>query len=145
MLDQWATSSGLSFDPGVIVEEIEDLLPVPLAHRAALARLTRFMNVADIDASKFSLPELEEAVATKKHVWDALSAAYKEAFPGEHIEKVGLARELVALLESTPDAPGADEIRDRFENLLTHLAAVLDAAKVEEDHDRSDDKVKRTV
>ncbi|MBT1634611.1 AAA family ATPase [Clavibacter michiganensis] len=145
MLDQWAASSGVTFDRGVIVEEIEDLLPLPLVHRAALAHLTRFVNVADIDASKFSLPVLEEAVASKNHIWDPLCAAYKEAFPGEHIEKVGLARELVSLLESTPDAPGAAEVRERFEHLLAHLAAVLDAAKVEEDHDRSDDKVKRTV
>lgn len=145
MLDQWATSSGLTFDRGVVVEEIEDLLPVPLAHRAALAHLTRFQNVADIDASKFSLPALEERVAAKTHVWDPLCAAYKEAFPGEHIEKVGLARELVSLLDSAPDVPGAAEVRERFDNLLKHLAAVLDAAKVEEDHDRSDDKVKRTV
>jgi len=145
MLDQWAASSGVTFDHGVLVEEIEDLLPVSLVHRAALAHLTRFMNVADIDASRFSLQALEKAVAARGHVWEPLCEAYKEAFPGEHIEKVGLARELVLLLESTPDAPGAAEVRERFKGLLTHLAAVLDAAKVEEDHDRSDDKVKRTV
>ncbi|MCJ1707855.1 AAA family ATPase [Microbacterium sp. VKM Ac-2923] len=145
MLDQWAKDSGLTFDRGVIVEEIEDLLPVPLVHRAALAHLTRFVNLAEINASKFPLAALEEAVAATHHVWEPLRAAYEDAFPGEHIEKVGLARELVALLESAPDTSGVPELRERFENLLTHLAAVLDAAKVEEDHDRSDDKVKRSV
>jgi predicted ATPase len=144
-LDGWASSSGLTFDPGVTVEEIEDLVPAALAHRAALAHLTRFVGVDEIDASPFSLAALEAAINEHGHVWDAVDAVYRSAFPGEHIEKVGFARELILLLEISPDAPGADSLRERFTSLLSQLSEVLDAASVEEEHNRSDDKVKRTV
>jgi hypothetical protein len=36
-------------------------------------------------------------------------------------------------------------LRERFGLLLSHLADVLDAAAIEEDQNRSDDKIKRTV
>lgn len=144
-LDKWATSSELAFDDGVVVEEIEDLIPTVLAHRAALSHLTRFVPVTEIDPMAFPLTGLEAAVKDHKHLWDALEATYRESFDGEHIEKVGLARELVLLLENSPDAPGADVLRLRFGRLLSHLASVLDAASVEEDQNRSDDKIKRTV
>lgn len=144
-LDQWAMSSGLEFDAGVEVEEIEDLVPAVLAHRAALAHLTRFLSVDEIDPAAFALQALEATIQQSGHIWDALDVTYRSSFPGEHIEKVGLARELVLLLEMTPDAPGADLLRERFGALLAHLAEVLDAAATEEDQNRSDDKVKRTV
>jgi len=144
-LDQWAASSGLAFDSGVAVEEIEDLIPTVLAHRAALAHLTRFLSVDEIDPTAFPLSVLEAAALRSEHLWDALDETYRSSFPGEHIEKVGFARELVSLLETAPDAPGADILRERFGMLLAHLAEVLDAAAIEEDQNRSDDKVKRTV
>lgn len=144
-LDVWAGASGFEFDEGITVEEIEDLIPVQLAHRAALSHLTRFVPLAEIDPAKFPLTALREAVAQSNHLWDALDSTYRSSFPGEHIEKVGLARELVLLLETTPDAPGADLLRERFSALLARLAGVLDAAAVEENQNRSDDKVKRTV
>ncbi len=144
-LDKWAVASGLAFDPGVQVEEIEDLIPVELAHRAALSHLTRFVPVADIDPAVFELSQLRSAVNQRGRVWDALDALYREAFPGEHMEKVGLARELLLLLEIAPQAPGADALRQRFASLLSHLSEVLDSASNEEDRNRSDDKVKRTV
>lgn len=144
-LDSWAESSGLTFDDGVRVEEIEDLVPLALVHRAALAHLTRFVAIDAIDASAFPLSTLEAAIRSQGSIWQALDSTYRSAFPGEHIEKVGLARELVLLLDSAPDAPGADALRQRFGKLLAHLASVLDAAAVEEDQNRSDDKVKRTV
>ncbi|NMO03286.1 AAA family ATPase [Gordonia sp. TBRC 11910] len=144
-LDQWATASGLEFDPGVNVLEIEDLIPLELAHRAALSHLTRFVGIADIDRTAFPLSSIETAVSEGKSVWDALDSAYRESFPGEHIEKVGLARELLLLLDTAPTVPGADALRHRFEKLLSHLSSVLDRAAVEENQSRSDDKVKRAV
>ena len=144
-LDEWAEVSGLDFDPGIKVEEIEDLIPAQIAHRAALAHLTRFVALDDIDPAKFQMTDLEAAVAKDGHLWNAVDELYRNSFPGEHIEKVGLARELVLLLEIAPETPGADLLRERFAALLAHLSEVLDAASVEEDRNRSDDKVKRTV
>jgi predicted ATPase len=144
-LDLWAASSGLEFDAGVVVEEIEDLIPTELAHRAALAHLTRFLSVDEIDPTAFAVSALEAAVAKTGHLWDALDETYRSSFPGEHIEKVGFSRELISLLETAPDAPGAEVLRERFGLLLSHLADVLDAAAIEEDQNRSDDKIKRTV
>ncbi|WP_181062765.1 ATP-dependent endonuclease [Pseudoclavibacter sp. RFBG4] len=143
-LDLWASGSGLNFD-GVVVTEIEDLIPISLVHRAALAHLTRFVPIDDIDPDNFPLADLESAVHAERSVWSALDSLYRDRFEGEHIEKVGLAREIVLLLGHSPDVDGADEMRERFGTLLVHLADVLDTAAVEEDQNRSDDKIKRTV
>ncbi|WP_157811226.1 hypothetical protein [Microbacterium lacus] len=103
------------------------------------------MNVEEIDPAAFTISKLQSTVGETGHVWDALDLAYRASFPGEHIEKVGLARELVLLLTTSPDAPGAEALRDRFGELLGYLAEVLDSAAVEEEQNRSDDKVKRTI
>ncbi|WPF82677.1 AAA family ATPase [Sanguibacter sp. 4.1] len=144
-LDQWALTSDLHFDDGVVVTEIEDLLPAAIVHRAALSHLSRFMPIEQIDASKFSLAKFKSALKSGTGLWDHLDDAYRKAFPGEHIEKVGLAREILLLLDTSPEAPGADELRERFGALLSHLAERLNSAAQVEDQNRSDDKVKRVV
>ncbi|MEU3473153.1 MULTISPECIES: AAA family ATPase [Rhodococcus] len=144
-LDLWFSASGLDAEGGVVVEEIEDLLPVSIVHRAALNHLARFKDLAEVDIDLFSEQALSTAVAEKKSIWGALEATYSTAFEGEHIEKVGLAREIVLLLDVKPDVAGADKLRTRFAVLLEHLGAALDTAEIEEEHSRSDDRVKRAI
>jgi predicted ATPase len=144
-LDLWAESAGLDFD-GVTVEEIEDLLPVPLVRDAALNFLARFVDLSGVDASDFTAASIRDALSTHEgRIWNALTAVYKECFPGEHIEKTGLAHEIVSLIELEPESIGAAELRERFGMLFRHLGEKLEIADNEEHARRSDDQVKRLV
>lgn len=145
-LDVWAASSGLAFEDGISVEEIEDLLPIEIAHRAALNYLARFEDLQMQDTESFAPESIRNNIAESGgRVWDALEEAYTSAFPDEHIEKVGLAREVVSLLAVSPETPGAETLRERFSALLGFLAERLDDASAEEDRNRSDDRLKRAV
>lgn len=144
-LDLWANDSGFDF-ADVTVHEVEDLLPVPIAHRAAINYLARFIEVGAETAASFSVESITaELTSTGGHLWDALSASYQRAFAGEHIEKVGLAREVVALVGANPDAEGVNDLHDRFSALLTHLSDVLASASAEEAQSRGNDRLERII
>lgn len=143
-LDVWAAESNL-FPENSKILEIEDLIPLVLAHRAALAHLSRFKKQEEIDIAAFSVDSLVKTSQETNSVWKAISSKYSEAFPEEHIEKVGFARELVLLLENSPEVDGAAILRERFASLLEHLSEILDSAATEEFNNRSDDKIKRSI
>lgn len=145
-LDEWAAQSGLAFDDDVNVQEIEDLLPIDIAHRAALNYLARFEDLQVQDAESFTPESIRTNLAEAGgRLWDALEGAYTQAFPEEHIEKAGLAREVVSLLSIAPETSGSETLRDRFKSLLKFLAERLDDASAEEARNRSDDRLKRAV
>lgn len=145
-MDQWALKSGLEFDDHVVVQEIEDLLPVPIAHRAALNFLARFVDLADIDTSTFNVAALRsELTRNGGRVWNAIDGCFRASFPGEHIEKAGLAREVVSLLDIDGQTEGSTELRERFSSLLALLAGMLEDAFEEEARNRTDDRLKRAV
>ncbi|MRJ77591.1 hypothetical protein GEV29_13680 [Aeromicrobium sp. SMF47] len=145
-LDLWAADSGLTFEPNVAVEEIEDLIPVEVAHRASLNYLARFDDLPGVDTSKFDPTTIRAELAGEGvGIWQALDAAYRKAFPDDHLEKAGLAREVVSLLAVEPGIIGGDELRERFRALLTHLAERLEVASDEEERSRTDDRLKRAI
>ncbi|EFQ82024.1 hypothetical protein HMPREF0063_12866 [Aeromicrobium marinum DSM 15272] len=145
-LDLWAADSGLEFEPNVTVEEIEDLLPVEVAHRASLNYLARFNDLGTVDTSKFTPATIRAGLeAEGVGIWDALDAAYRTAFTDDHLEKAGLAREVVSLLALEPDIEGGDDVRQRFGALLRHLAERLDLASDDEERSRTDDRLKRAI
>lgn len=145
-LDLWAADSGLEFEPNVAVEEIEDLIPVEVAHRASLNYLARFNDLSDVETSEFNPASIRaELEAEGVGMWTALDTAYRKAFPDDHLEKAGLAREVVSLLAIEPDVVGGDELRERFRALLSHLAERLEVASDEEDRSRTDDRLKRAI
>jgi len=145
-LDLWAQGENLNVEDNIEVVEIEDLLPIAIAHRASLNYLARF-NDLEADANKVFTTESISAQLNQKpgRIWDALVAAYTDAFPEEHIEKAGLAREVVALVGIDPDVEGAELLRRRFSALLSRLSEVLDDAFADEDRERTDDRLKRAV
>lgn len=146
MLDAWATSSELAFDEGVQVREIEDLVPLTLLHRATLNQLSRFQDLLTIDVSAFSVDAVKAQLeAAQGSSWDALEAAFNEAFPEEVLTKVGVAREVVSLINHAPHLAGCDELRERFAALLATLLERLQKATDEEHLNRSDDRFKRTL
>lgn len=145
-IDTWASSAQLELENGVSVVEIEDLLPLPLAQRAALNFLARFRDLESEVPNGFTVEAIAEGLGDAGgRVWKAVSTAFASAFPGEHLEKGGLAREVVTLIAIDQDAPGAEVMRKRFSALLAHLGGVLNAASAEEDHARTDDRLKRVV
>ncbi len=146
-LDLWAQTQELQLEPKVSVIEIEDLLPVAIAHRAALNYLARFTDLAEHPGVTLFTTEgiLSRLDQHEGRVWDSLADAYMTAFPEEHLEKAGLAREVVSLLSIEPEADGSDALRLRFSALLSYLAEVLDDAFDEEERSRTDDRLKRAV
>jgi predicted ATPase len=144
-LDAWATESGLETDWGTTPIEIEDLLPLAVARRAALNYLARFIDLTPATGHSFSLELIIEHVSASNNVWDGLSAAVQNVFPTEHLEKVGLAREVIKLMELSPDILGADELRRRFTLLLTALAERLQDAEDDESGERRNDKLARLI
>ena len=143
-LDTWAAGSGL-FSEGE-VEEIEDLVPVALARRAAINYVARFGELEGTAVEAFSTELIAAEVAKAGgRVWEGLTAAVAAAFPEEHLEKVGLAREVVELLGLNPDVEGAELLRQRFQSLLGVLSDGLLDAEAEETNERSDDRLYRAV
>ncbi|MGP0221460.1 hypothetical protein [Paenarthrobacter sp. NCHU4564] len=142
----WASSAGLVAEDGVVFSEIEDLVPIPLLREAALAYVERFLSPEEIDVNALSLDAVIKSVGTKNgNAWEGLSATYQTAFVGEHIEKVGLAREVIRRVAENPEDSQSVLFLDRFGQLTRHLAQTLRAAKQDEDQRRSDNKIKRLV
>jgi predicted ATPase len=140
-LDLWAQEANL---PNV--EEPEDLIPIAVAHHAALNYLSRFAELADVAGTAFSETAILSARnANGGHLWDALDATYKAAFPDEHLEKVGFAREVVNLINEDPQTAGADELRKHFGALLAHLGERLDKAAAQEAQSRGADRLTRIL
>jgi predicted ATPase len=140
-LDVWAQEANL---PNV--EEPEDLIPIAIARHAALNYLSRFADLTDDAGTAFSEAAIaDERGANGGHLWDALDATYKASFPGEHLEKVGFAREVVSLINENPDTAGADELRQHFGALLAHLGERLDKASAQEAQSRGADRLTRIL
>jgi hypothetical protein len=145
-LDVWAEGHELELEPGVRVEEIEDLLPLDIARRAALNHLARFVDISEVNPSTFTVEHISaELAANGGKIWEALTSAFGKTFPDEHLEKAGLAREVIGLLGIDGDVEGAELLRRRFSLLLTHLADMLEDALIEEERSRTDDRLKRAV
>lgn len=143
-LDTWAADSGL-FAAGA-VEEIEDLVPLALARRAAINYVARFGELERSAVESFSIDLITTEVAEAGgRVWEGLTAAATTAFPEEHLEKVGLAREVVELLGIDPNVEGAELLRQRFQSLLALLSDALFNAEAEEMNERSDDRLYRAI
>lgn len=144
-LDLWASESGLDFGP-IKVVEIEDLLPVSIVHRAAINYLSRFSVLNTEAVAQFTVEAITAASTSRGGcLWDSLHETYKLAFEGEHLEKVGLAREVVALITGDPQVEGADELRVRFGSLLRYLGEVLNMATAVEAQSRGNDRLERIV
>ncbi|OII21862.1 AAA family ATPase [Curtobacterium sp. MCBA15_013] len=145
-LDVWASGHDLDLADGLRVEEIEDLIPLEIARRAALNHLARFVDIDEIDPTRFTSELIAaELAGNDGKLWESLTAAFVKAFPDEHLEKAGLAREVIGLLSLKAEVEGADLLRRRFSVLLTRLAEMLDDALSEEERARTDDHLKRAV
>ena len=151
-LRSWADVTSLQTDDGVIVTELEDLIPVAVAVEATQ---NYAVKIAGLDRktikSKLTVEDVGIQLEIKKgSIFKALSHACVKIGDGFHIEKVGFAKEVVSILteksHSSPRRPnGCDALKKRFKLLLEHLAKCLRDARRLEDKRRSDNRLQRAV
>ncbi len=149
---QWTEGVRLTVDPSVTVEEPEDLIALPVAAAAARHYAEHAIGFDCDTTAKLTADTIQKGLTGAPHVWDATVAAFTLAFPGEHIEKVGFAREVVSVLHATTTDDGdsmlweaAEATRDNFRQLLGHLADLLHDARTAEDDAQQRDRVTRLV
>lgn len=141
VLSDWAQSQELRLGDGVKVEELEDLVPIPLAIEAACRYAQHLLNCDEKDLEAFKKTDISALI--KEHdgrLWDGLAAGFEAAFD-THIDKVGFAKELVGFLSDKRDAnprrpAGTPDLEHNFGALISHLAERLGAAKRKEDEAR---------
>ncbi|GAA1748587.1 AAA family ATPase [Aeromicrobium alkaliterrae] len=141
-LDKWAADR-----PDLEnVLEIENLLPLSVIRHAALNHLARFRPLSEADLSNFTDDLItQELEKTSGKIIPAVSAAYSQAFEDEHIDKMGLATEVVNLARIAPEAEGVPQLLSTFRALLAHLAELLDHAASEEARKRAEDRLEQTI
>jgi predicted ATPase len=149
-LGEWATAAQVKAADGVLVNEIEDLLSVPVVAEAARNYAKHLLSVTDEDSGGLSadlvLSKLDEA---NGKMWKAVELAFADTFDGGHIDKVGFAKEVVRILEQTRDqkrrADGLPDLEHNFGLLLAELALRLSKAGADEAERRSNRRGDRIV
>jgi hypothetical protein len=137
---------------GVTIEEPEDLIRVPVAAAAARRFAEMVLGFDSATSARLTADAISDTLNTTAHIWDATVAAYEAAFPDEHVEKVGFAREVVHVLRHV-DEDGMDPELGRareatlsnFALMLGRLADLLHDARAKEDDAQQRDRVSRLV
>ena len=148
---RWAEETQLKVDGGVVVTELEDLIPLAVAVAAAKNYAAKIGGLDVETVNKLRVVDINKQLeTTKRSVFDALSCACMERLDSDfHIEKVGFAREIISLLagarSSSKQPTGCADMKQRFKLLLEHLAQRLrDAHRSEQDR-RSNNRLERAV
>lgn len=146
----WVESLGVRADEGVVVKELEDLSPIPLAAEAARSYARKVVGLAPDDVRKLEAGDISAQLAAKDgSVFDAVACAFTQRLGDEfHIEKVGFAKEIVGLLTTSRlsgTVASEEALVKRYRPLLEHLAKCLRAARRAEEERRWTDRLGRTV
>lgn len=148
----WAKElATLSVASGVVVSELEDLVSLAVAVAAARNYAVRLVDVSRDVADRFDEEQVLAKVSTEGgSLFDALATAFTNHFgPDAHIEKVGFAREVVAVLAASRamrQAPaGFADTEQNFQQLLAQLAKLLRRATTREDERRLNNRLNRTI
>jgi hypothetical protein len=139
---------GVAVSDGISAQEIEDLVPVEITVRAARAYAQTIEGSKEAAQSKLTVDLVRaELEAVDGSLWEALSRAYKKAFKGAHIEKVGFAREVVEYMGKGEEVEAEAQLvlRKNFTLLLSHLGDLLDDAEQDEGASRNENRLARVV
>jgi hypothetical protein len=143
----WAREHQMVVEDGVTVSELEDLLPVPVAVAAARAYAQRLLGVAGDAAEALTVEDVRSGLGEGGGIFDVLKARFAEVFDGSGLDKLGLAKEVVALLREPPE--GAKEatahLLDNLAALLAHLVDRLAEATAREGDRRRDKRADQIV
>jgi hypothetical protein len=149
-LAAWARQSQLEVPADVEVTEIEDLVAPTVLTAAAQNYAVRLAALSRDDAKQLNVDAvLAQLPDAGGRLWKALQRAFEERFQDAHIDKVGLAKEVVAYLESGWDEPrrpaGLPATEANFAKLLAHLALRLAEAQEREAESRRSRRSRRIV
>ena len=148
---QWVKETQLKVDDGVVVTELEDLVPLAMAVAAAKNYAIKIGRSNTKVVKELTVADIKNQLGTANgSVFGALSRACMEQDGGFHIEKVGFAREIISLLAGTrwpskQQLAGCDDLEKRFKLLLEHLAQRLRNAHRLEQERRLNNKLERAV
>lgn len=150
VLDSWAATASPVVGDGVSVREPEDLVALPVAVAACRAFARDVLATPEEELDSLTERGLADAIKRRNgEMWPAIEEAFAAAYPGEHIDKVPFAKEVVAHLNdarrSGTQPDGVGDTAENFRLLLTHLAAKLRAAAREEDDRRLNNRLKRAL
>lgn len=147
----WAAGAEISVAEDVTVTEPEDLIALPVATAAARNYAMRVVGLSRDDTA--SLTEQDIATHLKNYpgpLFDAVAAAFTQQLgEGYHIEKVGFAKEVIAVLSASRDAetqgPGISETEANFTSLLAEAAKLLRTANRQEEDRRLSNRLDRAI
>ena len=145
-----ATTKTLSVEAEVVVQELEDLVPVPVAVAAARNYVVKVAGVSQEVADKLGEDHIRQRLQKESgSLFKALKGAFVDCWGSEaHIEKVGFAKEIIAVLAASREAgpsPKSEELQRNFGELLSHLARLLRRANQREEERCLNNKLDRTV
>jgi predicted ATPase len=146
----WAELAKLKLESSVIAREPEDLIPAALIAEAGRNYARRLLGIGDSDTKGLTAEKIKSGISDAEgSLWGAAKAAFANCFDGAAIEKVGFAKELVALLESSaqaqPPASAVATLEANFEPLIAELAQRLREADAEETDERTEKRSERVV
>ena len=146
-----AASGKLSVAENVSVKELEDLIPLSIAVAAARNYAVKIVGAPPEHAEKLTVEDLQARLSAQpKQLFDALTEAFSERLGSEcHIEKVGFAKEVVAVLNGSKvgdsTAEGSRTVETNIGYLLAEIAQLMRQATREEQDRRLNNRLQRTV
>lgn len=148
MVGEWAKAAQATVEDGVLVQEPEDLVPLPLAVIAARRYAQHLLGLGETQVNKLTDKAVRAAIGDAKSLWDAVEKAFEDAFKTS-IGKAGFAKEILAYLaehendEAQPD--GVDVLLRHYRALIRTLAETLQIAREREDDGRRSQRVQRII
>jgi predicted ATP-dependent endonuclease of OLD family len=149
----WAAqhSSELQTPSNLQIIELEDLIPPAVAAEAARSYAIAMLRSDEGEVEALTEQKVIDQLTSLEEggVWDAVKAAFREAFNGGKIEKVGFAKEVAAFVDANRDVnPPPSSLKDlerNFGALISTLAERLSAAEAEELSRRTNRRSDRIV
>ena len=133
----------------VVVRELEDLVPVSVAVAAARNYAVKVADVSHEAADRLGEDHVTQIRKESGSLFDALALAFTDCLGQDaHIEKVGFAKEVIAVLAASRVAapsPAIKELQRKFGQLLSHLAKLLRRANQREEERRLNNRLNRTI
>lgn len=149
LLGEWATanSEGLEITDGVVVNEIEDLIPLPVAVAAARAYAERFLGI-DLAKDSLTINDVSQRIqANGGKLFDALAEAFNDKFEAS-LEKVGFSKEVIRHVRTPRSGArpaGVPALEANFALLIAEVTRTLRDATAAEDERRRSRRLKRTI
>lgn len=146
-LGSWAEKALPKLDPGVSAVEIEDLIPISIACKAAHAYARKMLGAT---APGFDDKAVTAALhSSSGQLWKAIATCFADGYDGAHIDKVGFAKELIEIVDAAADtqsgSAGLPALRDNFKQLIADLTAKLATAEQAERDKRQSKRLNRAV